>query len=286
MLDRLEFLIVEALTSLKRNPWMSFAAITTSAMALLLLGGLGLAYLSVKKYADTLPSQLEMRVFLEYELPQERVEEIGNEIRELQQVKDVDLISRETAWEEMKERYPETTLGFSNILPEAYRVTLNDVGEFDAVAKKVAEIPGHESVSYLREEYNLINEAVSLIKLLGIVLGGMMFLTSGVLIYNAIRLAILARGREIKIMELVGATRSTVWIPLMIEGAVQGALGGLIATSLLWPAYGLVQKLMEPIKEQEGTFPAGSTYVILITAGVLYGLICSLIAVRQPRKER
>ena len=289
MLDRIEFLITEALTSLRRNPWMSFAAITTSAMALLLLGGLGLAYLSVQRYADTLPSQLDMRVFLELGLPQERVDEIALEIREIPQVENVDLITKEEAWEQMQARFPDLTEGFDNVMTDSYRVTLKELGDFDSVAARIKEIPGHDNVAYLSEEYNLINEVISLIKLIGLVLGGMMLLTSGVLIYNAIRLAILARSREIRIMQLVGATRSTIWIPLMLEGAVQGALGGVIAASILWPAYGLVQSLIKNIaflKEQESAFPVGSAYGILVLAGVLYGLICSLIAVRQPGKER
>lgn len=289
MLDRIEFLITEALTSLRRNPWMSFAAITTAAMALLLLGGLGLAYLSVQRYADSLPSQLDMRVFLELDLPQDRVEEIAVEIQAIPQVDSVELITKADAWEQMQERFPEITEGLDNVMTDSYRVTLKDLGDFDSVAALIAEIPGHDNVAYLSEEYNLINETISLIRLIGLVLGGMMLLTSGVLIYNAIRLAILARGREIRIMQLVGATRSTIWIPLMLEGAVQGALGGMIAASILWPAYGLVQSLIKNIaflKEQESAFPAASAYAILIFAGVLYGLICSVIAVRQPGKER
>ena len=289
MLDRIEFLITEALTSLRRNPWMSFAAITTSAMALLLLGGLGLIYVSVQRYADSLPSQLDMRVFLDYELSTEQVEQFGSEISAIEQIASVELIPKEEAWEQMQELYPETTEGLDQtIMPDAYRVTLKQISDFDVVAAKVAEIEGFDSVEYLSDEYSFINQAVKLIRLMGIVLGGMMLLTSGVLIYNAIRLAILARSREIRIMQLVGATRSTVWIPLMIEGAIQGALGGVVAASVLWPAYGIVQSLWANLvsTENESKFPVVLTYVVLILAGIVYGLICSVIAVRQPRKER
>jgi cell division protein FtsX len=63
MLDRLEFVLTEAFVSLGRNRWMSFAAITTAAMALLLLGGLGYVYLQIKARADELPSKFEISAF-------------------------------------------------------------------------------------------------------------------------------------------------------------------------------------------------------------------------------
>ena len=73
MLDRIEFLLLEAFTSLRRNTWMTFSAVTTSAMALLLLGGLGLAYRGILNFAAELPSKLEIRVILHASLTDEEV---------------------------------------------------------------------------------------------------------------------------------------------------------------------------------------------------------------------
>ena len=64
MLDRVEFMLSEAFTSLRRNTWMTFSAITTSATALLLLGGLGLIYMGILRFSEDLGSRLEMRVLV------------------------------------------------------------------------------------------------------------------------------------------------------------------------------------------------------------------------------
>ena len=288
MLDRLEFLLGEALTSLRRNTWMTFAAVTTSAMALLLIGGLGLAYLRLSDYAATLPSKLEMRVFLMLDLPEDTMREVGGRIREIPEVASVELIPKAEAWRKMRQRLPEITEGIDNPLPDAYKVTTKGVADIDSVAAKIEQIPGQDGVEYLREEYNIIEDTIRLLRLIGIGLGGMMLLTSGVLIYNAIRLAIVARHREIRIMHLVGATRSTVWIPLLIEGAIQGTIGGAIAASILWPAYKIVESLTEQlafVPEGVTPFPVLTAYSLLIVAGAIYGLICSAIAVREPRKN-
>ncbi|MCH7945034.1 MAG: hypothetical protein IIC73_03345, partial [Armatimonadetes bacterium] len=201
----------------------------------------------------------------------------------------VELIPRAEGWRKMRQRLPEITKYVDNPLPDAYRVTTNVVADIDLVASKIERIPGQDGVEYLKEEYNIIQDTFRLLKLIGIGLGGMMLLTSGVLIYNAIRLAIVARHREIRIMQLVGATRSTVWIPLLIEGAVQGTIGGAIAASILWPAYQIVASLTDQlafIEERARPFPFLTAYGLLIVGGAVYGLICSGIAVREPRTNR
>lgn len=289
MLDRIEFLLIEAFTSLRRNTWMTFSAVTTSAMALLLLGGLGLAYRGVMGFAASLPSKLEMRVIMAVDLPEGRVLEVGEKIKQIAEVSSVEFIPREQAWLDMRQKYPDETEGLENVMPDAYKVTMRSVGDADLVASKVKEIPGQDGVEYFREEYNLIDQTVKLIRLIGAVLGGMMLLTSGVLIYNSIRLAIVARSKEIRIMQLVGATRSTVWIPLLIEGFVQGSLGGAIAASVLWPAYEMVQSMSSSLAflgDHRAGFPALMVYSYLVGIGAFYGLICSVIAVREPRRAR
>ncbi|MCH8979520.1 MAG: ABC transporter permease [Armatimonadetes bacterium] len=288
MLDRLEFLLGEAFTSLRRNTWMTFAAVTTSAMALLLIGGLGLAYLRLSDFAATLPGKLEIRVFLEMDLPEDRINEVGDKIREIPEVASVEFITRAEGWRKMRQRLPEITKYVENPLPDSYTVTTDGVADIDDVASKIERISGQDGVQYLKEEFNIIQDTFRLLKLIGIGLGGMMLLTSGVLIYNAIRLAIVARHREIRIMQLVGATRSTVWIPLLIEGAIQGTIGGAIAATILWPAYQIVASLtgqLTFISQGARAYPVLTAYALLIFGGALYGLICSAIAVREPRKN-
>lgn len=289
MLDRIEFLLLEAFTSLRRNTWMTFSAVTTSAMALLLLGGLGLAYRGIMNFAATLPSKLEMRVFVQMDLPEDQVKQVGESILNLPEVGKVVLVPREQAWEEWRQKYPSETEGMENVLPDAYKVTMRDVGDADVVATKIKEIPGQDGVEYFQKEYDLIDQTVKLIRLIGAVLGGMMLLTSGVLIYNSIRLAIVARSKEIRIMQLVGAARSTIWTPLLIEGVIQGALGGVIAATILWPSFALVHSMsanLQYLGENQASFPVFMAYSYLVGIGALYGLICSVIAVREPRRAR
>ena len=54
------------------------------------------------------------------------------------------------------------------------------------------------------------------------------------LIWNTIRTAMFARRREIEVMKLVGATDWFIRLPFMLEGLIQGFIGGLAACGGLW----------------------------------------------------
>lgn len=290
MLDRVEFLVGEALTALRRNTWMSFSAITTVAMALFLIGGLGYAYLGVQRYANSLSERFDMRVFLRDGLSREKVSETAKKIRAIPGVRAALLIPKDKAWENFRRQLPSVVEGIDNPLPDGLKVHLTEVAHAQAVAAKIGALPEVEpnGVRFMDDERQLLSESLALLRSLGFALGGLMLLTGGVLIYNAIRLTIVARRREIRIMQLVGATRATVVTPLLIEGVLQGFAGGVLASILVWSAHqglqGLIAKLSVTAKLQE--FPFATWCMLLAVSGAAYGLACSIVAVRDPRGIR
>jgi len=84
------------------------------------------------------------------------------------------------------------------------------------------EVAPEGGVVYLKAEQNFLEKTLYFIRWLGLVFGGLLFLTGGILIYNAIHMAVLARRVEIRIMRLVGASQLTIRIPFLIEGLCKG----------------------------------------------------------------
>lgn len=287
MFDRIEFLVSEAFTALRRNTWMSFAAITTSCMALFLLGGMGFAYKGISDYASTLPSKFEIRVFLKEEKTGATTKEAIDEIAQMPGVDKAVLVPKAEAWAKMQREMPDITKGIANPLPDAINVTLKDVDKADSIAVKIRKIAivEKDGVKYEGETQALLSQTLALLRWVGSALGGLMLLTSAVLIYNAIRMTIVARRREIRIMRLVGATRLTVTVPLLIEGLVQGAIGGFFASCLILGSHQLMSKLLTNLAGfiRLGGLPAGLVFSTIIAMGSIYGLACSLLAVRDPR---
>ncbi|MBL8060325.1 MAG: ABC transporter permease [Chthonomonas sp.] len=287
MLDRVEFMFSEALTALRRNTWMSFAAITTSCMALFLLGGMAFAYRGIAGYAETLPSKLEVRVFLKEQKTGFETKSAIEQIGKLKGVGSVTMVTKAEAWAKMQREMPDITKGITNPLPDALNITLKDVDSANNVAAAIRKMPivERDGVKYEGETQALLSQTLTLLRWVGSALGGLMLLTGAVLIYNAIRMTIVARRREIRIMSLVGATRLTIVVPLLIEGIVQGAIGGLLAAILIVIGHQMMMKMLVNFASfiRVGALPIGMVFGSLVALGAVYGLICSLFAVRDPR---
>jgi cell division transport system permease protein len=290
-IEHFQFLLGEALVALRRNGWMSFAAITTSAISLLLLGGLGYAYFRLQQYANTLPDLFEIRIFLVMDAPKDKLSDIATQIRAIPGVKEARWISSTQAWEKYRIEMPEVTEGLENPLPEGFNIKLTNLDQTESVVAALQEVPyvDANAIDYMSREQEAVSQILWLIRYLGTLLGVLLFIVAGVLIHNAIRLGIIARRREIRIMKLCGASRFTVRTPLLLEGAIQGGVGGAAAAMLLWASQTAITQTTTQVGNTfrpTEPFPVLFMTLLLTGCGIGYGLICSALAAREPMKER
>ena len=113
--------------------------------------------------------------------------------------------------------------------------------------------------------------------------------TSIFIVHNTIRLALHSRWREIYVMQLVGATRSWIAAPFMLEGAVHGTLGAAVACCVLIPAHMYLRTLSADVAPF--FFLAPNTILLpfalyLLLAGGLLGLTGSAVSVRRFLRGR
>lgn len=286
MWDRIEFLFSEAFTALRRNILMSLAAITTSCVALFLTGGVGFAIKGVNEYAATLPSRFEVRVFLKDRVDQDQIKETAEQIRAIPGVASAVLLPREAAWQRFKQENPDyPTTGLENPLPDAFNVRLTNVDDIEVVAGQIKKIPTvspGDGVQFLRREREMLSQAISVLRLVGVALGGMMLITGAILIYNTIRMTIVARRREFRIMRLVGATRATIVVPLLIEGMMHGMAGAILASLMVKGSHQFLASQLESFSGvvRVGPLDFSQVFGVMLTLGLAYGLACSLFAVR------
>lgn len=293
MFDRVEFLLSEAFTALRRNTLMTFAAVSTAAMALFLLGGLGYTYFRLNSWLHELKKDYQIRVFLKDGLTPEQKAKARVLIIGLPGVESCTFVSKEQGLKEMQAQMPEVDLNdlaVDNPLPDTYRVTLNNLDSVDTVTetlKKQEFVEKGNSVRASDDLREFVEAGVKQSRLLGFVLGGIMFLTGGVLIFNAIRLTIEARRREMKIMTLVGATKGTIITPLLIEGMIDGLLGGALAFVFLYVTTQFSKQIIQSLDVLASfeAIPVGPALVLFLGAGALYGFGCSWLATRKLGKE-
>lgn len=288
MLDRISFVFGEGMAALRRNAFMTFAAVSTVAVSLFLLGGLGYTYMRAVDYARTIPGKFDMRVFLLPGATPQTISKTAATIRAIPGVASVAWIPRDKAWEKEKQSDPALTVGLDNPYPDGFKVSIKSLNVSDSVAAALAKLPEIDpdpGVVYLKEEQHLIDDGLQVMRWLGLVIAGLLFLTAGVLIFNAIKLTITSRRREIRIMQLVGASLFTVKAPFLIEGVVQGISGGLLAALMLNGAQNVFQKFLLTLSSTAHltVFPTSTALVLLGGAGGAYGLICSALAVSSTK---
>lgn len=293
MLDRLQFLLGEAFIALRRNGWMTFAAISTVAVSLFLIGGLGYFYFELSKMSEGMTGKFELRVMLKDGTKQAYISQTAAQIRQIAGVKQVNWIPRDRVWKKFLAENPENLkyVDIDNPYPDSFKITLSDLKRTDAVIAEIKKLPAvvEDEVQYLQAEQQWVEQLQAIVRWLGTALGGLLFATAGILIYNAIRLTVISRRLEIRIMQLVGASFLTVRIPFYIEGIVQGAVGGLFATLLIWACDQVIASRVAGLAGGIANFPPfpTSTYALALSAlGAGYGLLCSMVAVRAPLRYR
>lgn len=280
MFDRIFFVLSEAFIALRRNIGMAFAATSTVAVSLYLLAGLTYAYFGLSNFANSMTGKFEMYVYLKEEAGKPEISAAAKQIRSIEGVQAVNWIPKEKAWAKKQQEDPEFTAGIPNPYPDALKVMIRDLSKGDAIADQIRRLSVVETgtgVNYMKAEQHAIAQWIQVFRWVGLSVGGLLVVTAAILIFNAIRLTVVSRRIEIRIMQLVGASYTTVYLPFLIEGLIQGLVGGLIAGGLLGYSYHLLGQLVVQYDALGGlaAFPTATVLIATTTAGSLYGLICS-----------
>jgi cell division transport system permease protein len=287
MLDRMRFILSETLTSLKRHSMLQLAAVSTACVALILLGSVGMMLYKLDAIAQSLPRQFEMEVFLKVNAPRERALALQKQIEAMAEVAQVQLIPREQAWEEEKQRYAgEVNLSdLPNPLPDKLIVRTHQPSQLPAVAARLRK---HADVDEVLDQQGTLERVLSvarLVRWVGLSLVSMLLLSALVLIYNAVRLTIFARQLEVRIMALVGATLRTIRMPFILEGVAQGGLGGILAAGLVLLGAGLLSDYMLRLWPFLNDLPPGAPATLVLAGlpalGMLLGGLCAWWAARR-----
>src|SRR5690606_16719443 len=118
---------------------------------------------------------------------------------------------------------------------------------------------------------------------------GIVLATATLLIVaNTIRLAVYARRDEIEILTLVGASRTFVRVPFLIEGAIQGLLGGLVGLAILYALFRAAVPVLGDALDlflgwSQPGFLSAARAAVLVGGGALFGLVGAAVAVARTR---
>lgn len=277
------YFVKEAVRGLYNAKLMTVVSILSIGISLFLMAIICIAFLNIEILFQKSTDSADLALYLEDKVASDTsyLNEVRKKIQEIPEVKKVYFIDKDSAWKRFSQIYGKEMLSAidENPLPASFEVYLNVEDKTEESVKKVAEllknISNIESVRYSLEWVNIVKRFrivfISVVFISAILLNFFLYF----MISNTIKLTIYARKEIIFNMQMVGATPLFIKMPFLIEGLLQGLLGGIICIGIL---FSLRLSLLH--------FPIywGDTILLPLTViliGVIYGWIGSTGAVKK-----
>ena len=253
--------LIESLKSLKRNGWMTVAAVSSVTITLSLVAIFASVILNTAKLASDISNNVRIVVYMRKDI----ADNSKTIVKEGQTVKNndyhkiydaltsMDHVSKVTysSKEEQYEKLTETMgsewkvfEGDSNPLYDAYIVDTTEHKYVDSVAAEAKKLEGVSEVQDGGANTQKLFALSDFIRVWGLVGAGLLIFIAVFLISNTIRITIISRSREIQIMRLVGAKNSYIRGPFLFEGAWIGLLGSVLPVALVYFGYNMVYQTM------------------------------------------
>ena len=290
-INTINYFIVDALKSIKRNITVSFAAMLTVLVTFFVLGTFTLVGLNFNKTIEDVADKIEIKVYLQDDIKLVNKREVEIKLSEQDGVKAVTYESKDEAFTKLKKDLEGNSgmlEGYSlenNPLASSYIVTLEDASYASNVTKAVEDMTGVESVTNQQELIEKISRVVDFVQILGVILFFVFIGVSIFLIMNTIKLTVYSRRREVGIMKFVGATDWFIRWPFVIEGIVIGAIGAFLSSIVLYFAYNAVFKWivssMFIVNLVQPQFVLTTLLACFVGGGVVVGAIGSIFALRK-----
>ncbi|NUQ21011.1 MAG: ABC transporter permease [Gemmatimonadaceae bacterium] len=269
----------EALLAFRRAPLLSVLGIITIAFSLFAVGLFGLVAVNIKETIASVEERVEIRAFIAEGTPAEAIAAAIGDIGSFPEVAKVGYVSQEDALKRARQELGEFRDVFdAGFLPASIEVRLKPgfraPDRVRSVAARIATYQFVDDVRYGQEWVEKLARIRNIAGIAGIALGLAFAMVAVMIIGTTIRMAVLARSREIAIMRLVGATDGFIRRPFLIEGFVKGILGGGAALLLTWVASLLINQYIV----KTSFFPT-ELAVIGVLGGAIIGLLGSGVSV-------
>jgi len=233
------------MANILENRLVHLIGIGTMSIAFLIFYAFILIFVNINYWTEKQGKTLTMSIYFKEEPGKAVIENIKKELFLFPGVTIKQFVSKDDAMKSLRRKLGQKA-GLldglkQNPLPASLEITLSRDKEGDnlpyQLKTRLEEITVVDEVHYAQEWIKRFQIIMEAIKIVGMIFGGLLFLAALFIITNTIKLTIYSRKEEIEILKLVGATNRFVKIPFMIEGSIQGLLGGAVALFILFVAY-------------------------------------------------
>lgn len=275
-----------------QEKWINLLSSLTVASSLFIVLITGLMLFNIDLFANTLHERFGLVVFLEDSLNESETQSIITEIHKKDSVISAVYISKEAALKEIKEKLKDVGYVFDGLdaNPLSPSIELRLKKDFitsekvRAITKEIKEIKGVDEVysaDKIAETIDYFYRSLSNMSLIILIT-----LTVGIIfvVYSTVKILFYRRKEEIETIKLLGATRTFIRMPFLIEGGIIGLIGGLTSTfGSLLVYFVLTYRLSNIFPILQNLVYPKEIIIIFPIAGLLLGIIGSFVAVGKLR---
>ena len=233
-----------AVRGLRASAVTSMAAIATIAVTLMLVGSFVLLVGNMRGMLERFGVELQVTAYLDDAISMDAARGIASRVATVEGVHRVSLVTPEEALARFRETSGAEALleGLdSNPLPASLEISLISESRTPrgvALVEQALEgLPGIAELAKGQEWVDGYTRASALVRFIALGLGAVLAVSALMIVANTIRLALYSRDDELEILSLVGASRTFIRVPFLLEGTIQGLAGGLLAVLLMFCAF-------------------------------------------------
>lgn len=285
-----------------RGGLVSFAAVLVVTITLSMITAIILLQAVLYSSLDQIKNKVDVTIYFNVGAPEDKIMVLKDSIVKLPEVASVTYTSSDEALRLFRERHSDDY----PTIQALDEIKDNPLGAYLNV--KAKEISQYESIAnFLKGDNLLVSGSASIVdkinyhqnklvidRLNGIINGAqklgflitlMLVIISIIVTFNTIRLTIFISKEEIGVMQLVGASRSRVHGPFLVEGAVYGIIATVITLTLFVPVTLWFSKNMTGFLGMNlANYYFSNLFqisAIVLLSGVFLGMVSSFIAVRK-----
>ena len=294
----LGYLIGEGFSNVFKNKKSTGASLMIMCATMIIFGVFLILGENINHFVREVEDAQGIQVFATKEATPEQVQQLGDEINKINGVNTIEYVSKETALNQMKEKFSEHEEflegyeGENNIFSDSYVVTLTDLNLLDQVQTEISKLANVKEITSSNETVTTLINLANGIKIVTGVILVLLIIISIFIIANTIKLTVHARRKEISIMKYVGATNGFIRWPFIVEGMIIGIIASAISILIIAVAYNFIAEQMvnSQFMKMVGVSLVGFsdmfssiifTYMLL---GIGIGALGSIISMRKYLK--
>jgi len=284
----------EALRRTWKSKRTSFVAVAMIAISLFVLGSFLLLSENLQRAVERWQGHSRVTVYLNAEVTPAEQHAVDAFLGAHGDLAALRFVPKQEALQRFKSYFTNLAEVAGNLeenpFPPSYEIEvqpgLAQSRAFTALIEDVRKLPGVDEVQFDWEWTRRLHRIIEMLNVIGIAAGGVLAMAAAFTIANVIRLTMMLYHEEIEIMRLVGATERMIRGPFLIEGLLQGTIGGMVAVAILALVFVAGQRTLAPSSSLLwgflfGRFLPWQKIVALILGGTLAGWFGSWLSVHQ-----